>query len=425
MLSRRNLLAASALAAAPRLAAAQEAGPPAGVVRVPIEVTRNQLWTAVQLQASGPYRFTIDTGAAYFSVQARLAVEAKLHAAGHRTRLITHVGGGQQDYWDSYYADTTVIGGALEQKNLVYQAEPGQGGFIQGVVPGAILLTTPTVIDFADRAIDLYMKGKPDTSGYDRLTMTPIEAANLEIIRQLDGSQSALVIDVEWNGAALKVQVRTAASPGLFLYAHAVDRLQAWDAYPKWAAENGRWGLSTTYWNKLMHLPFKARAVRAGPLIIGSAVIADPVVVMVDPTEVDHVDDGQRKPVWQVGNRRLEVDGYIGMETLRRFSLIVDADQRALWMKPNAAIRQPFRYNRSGLRFKAVEGEITVTGVAPHSPAETAGVQAGDVVLARDGTRPPDNFGWDLSDGPGTVMEFDVQRGGARQPIRMVLREMI
>ena len=32
-------------------------------------------------------------------------------------------------------------------------------------MPGAILLTTPTVIGFADRAIDLYMKGKPDTSG--------------------------------------------------------------------------------------------------------------------------------------------------------------------------------------------------------------------------------------------------------------------
>jgi hypothetical protein len=425
MLSRRELLAASALAVmpgsafAPQSAAARDEAART-VITLPIEVTHNQLWTSAMLDGKGPYRFAIATGAAFFSLQASTAEQAGLHPAGHRVRLRLQKQGQAHQYWDSYYAEDTVFGGALSQKNLVYEAEPAMGGFFQGVAPGAIFLTTPSTIDFAERRIELYLEGRPDTTGFDRLEMTPLEAANLEILRELDGAEAALIIDVEWNGHPLKVQVATGAAPAMFLYAHAVDRLGVWDKFDKWAAANGRWGYSTTYWRKLVRLPYNARSVRSGPLRIGSTILNNPVVTMVDPTETDH-----QGVLWWAGNRRLQVDGYIGMETLRRFGLIIDAKARALWVKPNAAVNQPFRYNRSGLRFKIEDERVTISSVKPESPAATAGVQAGDLVFAPGGSQAPPNFGWALDDIPGAVVEFDVVRGGARQPIRMVLRELI
>ncbi|MFM9910034.1 MAG: aspartyl protease family protein [Chitinophagaceae bacterium] len=74
--------------------------------------------------------------------------------------------------------------------------------------------------------------------------------------------------------------------------------------------------------------------------------------------------------------------GLIGNDLLRRFNLIINYDRRDLYLMPNSHLRDPFDYSYTGLGMYVIDGEIRVIDVMPNSPAESAGFQQGDVVLA-------------------------------------------
>lgn len=74
--------------------------------------------------------------------------------------------------------------------------------------------------------------------------------------------------------------------------------------------------------------------------------------------------------------------GLIGNDLLRRFNLIINYERRDLYLIPNSHLRDPFDYSYSGLGMYVIDGEIRIIDVMPNSPAEAAGFQPGDIVLA-------------------------------------------
>lgn len=76
--------------------------------------------------------------------------------------------------------------------------------------------------------------------------------------------------------------------------------------------------------------------------------------------------------------------GLIGNQILKRFNLIVNYQRREIHLKPNALYREPFEYSYSGMELYYIDGSITVGSVVKGSPADVAGLEEGDVVIAVD-----------------------------------------
>lgn len=74
--------------------------------------------------------------------------------------------------------------------------------------------------------------------------------------------------------------------------------------------------------------------------------------------------------------------GLIGNDLLRRFNVIINYEKKDMHLVPNKHFRDPFDYSYSGLFFYYYDGEIIVTDIMKDSPAETAGFQVDDVIMA-------------------------------------------
>ena len=71
-----------------------------------------------------------------------------------------------------------------------------------------------------------------------------------------------------------------------------------------------------------------------------------------------------------------------------RFHAYLDLRDDRLWLKPNARFEDPFVYVPTGLRFDVPDpafGGLRVLDVADGSPAQQAGLGAGDIIVKVDG----------------------------------------
>ncbi len=76
--------------------------------------------------------------------------------------------------------------------------------------------------------------------------------------------------------------------------------------------------------------------------------------------------------------------GLIGNQILKRFNLIVNYQRREIHLKPNSLYREPFEYSYSGMELYYMEGSIVVGSIVEGSPADAAGLEEGDIVIAVD-----------------------------------------
>lgn len=76
--------------------------------------------------------------------------------------------------------------------------------------------------------------------------------------------------------------------------------------------------------------------------------------------------------------------GLIGNDLLRRFNIVINYEKRDIHLTPNSHFRDPFDYAYTGLGFYSYGGEIRVTDIMKGSPAETAGFQLDDLIIAVD-----------------------------------------
>jgi hypothetical protein len=74
--------------------------------------------------------------------------------------------------------------------------------------------------------------------------------------------------------------------------------------------------------------------------------------------------------------------GLLGNDILRRFNVILNYDRRDIYLVPNSHFSEPFDYSYTGIELYYIDGKIIIGDVAKNSPAEQAGLQEGDVVVA-------------------------------------------
>lgn len=74
--------------------------------------------------------------------------------------------------------------------------------------------------------------------------------------------------------------------------------------------------------------------------------------------------------------------GLIGNDLLRRFNTVINYAAREFHLLPNSHYREPFDYSYCGMGLYSSGTEIIVSDVLPGSPADEAGLKAGDVVIS-------------------------------------------
>ena len=76
------------------------------------------------------------------------------------------------------------------------------------------------------------------------------------------------------------------------------------------------------------------------------------------------------------------LSGLVGNDILRRFNVYLNYEHRDIYLIPNSHFRDQFDYSYTGLGIYWVDGEVLVGDIMKDSPAERAGLQEDDVVVA-------------------------------------------
>ncbi|HEX5379467.1 MAG TPA: aspartyl protease family protein [Phenylobacterium sp.] len=397
-ISRRAMLAAAGLTV-PGIARADD-----GVV-FPFAVTRNMPWAAVQLNGVDPAMpFLIDTGSSGFGILQAKAEELKLAKMG---KALSQAAVGRANI--AIYEASLVLGGAVRQSRTSILGVPHLPRPMLGLIP--LPRIQLMAMDF-DRREVLLINRLPDAmEGYQALEIDAgrgeLGSANImgAYATEQDarlGRDQRPVIDAEFDGELVKLMVDTGFGGGLHLN-------------PDYVKKRGLWNRSAAFAPVRLGTvlgPVGARMIRAERLKIGRLVFANPIVSLGDPADSDL--DGTRN-----------VAGLIGMEFIRRVNLVVHPTRRRLWIKPNSAITDGYRYDRAGADVEIIDKAARIAGLAPGSPADRAGLRAGDKVTGWRGRDGIEGLSWALKGAPGSKVEIQIERNGKTELVAVVLEERI
>jgi hypothetical protein len=382
-LSRRLFLSAL-IAAPPTLGRAAEAKP----IVIPFLMPHDRPIMLVGINGKGPYRFIFDTGnAGPMQITASLARELKLSDTDYGVAAGV-VGQAERTM---FAADEVNFGGALRQRHVGFMSVEGfssLGDRTQGLVASQFFLVKDCDIDFAARQIHIYLDGAPDRAG-------------LKPIRLLTAEKGEIVVQASFNDIPCRLVVDTGANTALSLEPYFVARNRLWDAFPKFLAAESM-GITGGA---------RSRLVKGASLGFGPYKFRDPIVQLLDPTA--HAEG--------------EIDGLIGIDLLRRFTLSFAPDAHTLWIKPNDAVADPFRYDRGGMDvgFDEKAGQAVIAAVEADGSGAKAGFKVGDRLVDINTPALVRELDWRLSGFPGEAIEVSVATPGGPQKRTITLEDRL
>jgi Aspartyl protease/PDZ domain len=111
--------------------------------------------------------------------------------------------------------------------------------------------------------------------------------------------------------------------------------------------------------------------------------------------------------------------GNIGQNVLDRFTEVLDCMRGVMYFESTSQSVEPQVFNRAGVVFDInTEGKLVIATVLPGSPASTAHLRVGDVIIAIDGTAPPPELNPPVFlRPPGSSISITVARSGHRGPL--------
>jgi hypothetical protein len=118
--------------------------------------------------------------------------------------------------------------------------------------------------------------------------------------------------------------------------------------------------------------------------------------------------------------------GLIGNDLLRRFNVTLNYAQHQIYLKPNKHFNEPFDYSYTGLVMYFIDGRVLVTEVMKGSPAEKAGFEAGDIIVAvnRDFSNNIQRYR-ELLKATGTKVQVIINRDGDLREMKLPIKSIL
>jgi len=111
--------------------------------------------------------------------------------------------------------------------------------------------------------------------------------------------------------------------------------------------------------------------------------------------------------------------------------VLIDYPARVLWLDPviEGWNDRPFEYTHVGIQIERAEEGLQVRGIAVGSPAEAAGIEKGDMLIAVDGASLEDldlvAVTKLLEGREGTTVRLELRRGTKVQTYRLTRRRLL
>ncbi|NOT10078.1 MAG: PDZ domain-containing protein [Gemmatimonadales bacterium] len=373
--------AAAALPAAAQGLPPSEARFPAGraAVELPFEQEDGFVIIRVSVAGAGEFRLVLDTG----SPVVVLADTARASRMGLQIAGLAQVGGEGDGPMTSV---PLAVGVSLDAAGVAIRNAVALVGGVDrriiagadGVIGGPIFDNCVVEIDWTAKVVRLHdpktftptkpgvvlpLERRGDGHAYTRGTIDVTGGAPISAVLHLD------------TGARQAIGINPDAQPGLRVPAKALA-----GAIVAWGSRG----------------PARGDMARIARVELGGLVLRDVVTSF--------------KPGARPGS-----DGWIGLEALRRFTVLIDYPNGRLILGATERMAEPFRFTTTGLYLTPGGTELSVADVMAGSPAEEAGLRIGDVITAVDGRPVARSEAADILVMPaaGTPVTVTVRRGAA------------
>jgi len=384
---------------------------------LPFEISQNLILVSVKINDSHPMRFVLDTGISNTIITELTDLDTVSLNAVREVR-ITGLGNGESI--GAYYSvnnqirlsasddfETGILGENLDVYILMENRFDltGQLGMpVNGLIGMDILRHFVLEFNYVFKTITFwkseeYYKQARKISRYQRI---PIEMRNrkpylnLEL-HQEDESQVMVNALID-TGASLAIWVSQFAHPSIKLPSKIIPSQLGQGLSGEISGHNGR-------------IPY---------LLMGVFKLKNPVVSYPDSASVAAITMNDMR------------HGSIGNELMRRFHVVMDFQEPAMYLKPNKFFRDPFTYNKSGISVEKPYHLVPlyrIFSVFPGSPGDLAGVKSGDEILYMNGypvvSLSLDAINAILHGEAGRTVRLQLNRDGIKINVKMKLRAEI
>jgi hypothetical protein len=362
----------------------------------PFHLYNNHIYADVRVNGKGPYQFIFDTGGVNL-VTPPLVTELGLKSEGD----MQGNGGGAGHMDVSLTKVSSLQLGNATVKDQIFAVLPlNTMANIDGVpMPGMVGFETfrrfVTRIDYGADKITLIRPDAFDPKDAGVAVPINFDGNTIEAPATYDGVPGTFTID---TGARSALMLNTPFVAGHAQFAKYSDTPNVVTG----------WGIGG---------PTYSHVIRGHALALGGQTIAAPVVLLSTDTKGDNA-----------GNT---ISGNIGGGVLKRFIVTLDYAHNTMYLKPvTQAVSDLDSFDRSGLWINNSTTGYAVVDVTKGGPSDTAGLKVGDEIVSVDG-RPAASIPlYEMrerlrNEAPGTVVTFTVMRGGAKQDVKVTLRDLI
>lgn len=362
----------------------------------PFKLINNHIYADVMVNGKGPYQFIFDTGGVNL-VTPPLATELGLKSEGDMQG--NGAGSGHMDVSITKVSSLS-LGDATVKDQVFMEMPLNTMANIEGVgMPGMVGYETfrrfVTRIDYGAHTITLIRPDAFDPKDAGVAVPIKFNGNTIEAPAVYDGVSGTFTIDTG-NRASLDLN-----SP--FVAAHA--QFASYNKLPE--AVTG-WGIGG---------PTTSRVIRGHSLVLGGQTIVAPVVQLSTNTKGADAD--------------ASMSGNIGGGVLKRFVVTLDYEHNQMYLKPvTQAVGDLDSFDRSGVWINKSDTGYRVVNVTAGTPADQAGLKAGDEIVSVDGKAATSVPVYELrarlrNDAPGTVVKFGVKRGGETKDVSVTLKDLI
>jgi hypothetical protein len=122
-------------------------------------------------------------------------------------------------------------------------------------------------------------------------------------------------------------------------------------------------------------------------------------------------------------------NGFMGIGIMKRFTVVFDYRQDALYLKPNLSYREPFEWNMAGLLvWVKRDGFLQVKDIVEASPGWENGIRPGDVITSVEGKDVKDMGNAEVFDAfsrEGAEISLTIRREEGHKTVSLKLRRLI
>jgi hypothetical protein len=361
---------------------------------LPFKLLNNHIYANVLVNGKGPFFFVFDTGGH------DLLMPATAKALGITTAgAVAGMGAGEAVVTASNARGVTFQVGDVTLKNQTIAIVPFSGeidGYNeQGMIGFEIFRRFVTVIDYGKRTLTFIVPAHFDSRGAG----IAVPFVFYSHLPQVEGS---------FEGKVGKFDIDTGARDEVTLTKPFVDANNLIAKHPKGVTAVDGWGVGGRSVSYL---------TRSDDLMLGSV-------------RIDHVVAGfatQAKGSLSDPN----FEGNVGSGLLKRFVVTLDYDHQIMYLKPLAPpVADSGAFDRAGFWINATPKGFEIVDLTAGGPAQKAGLQTGERIVAVDGAAVASLSLSALrqrlrNDKPGTVVKLKIAHDDATRIVALTLADQI